>query len=72
MIELEWSSDMAYAVGLMATDGHLSIDGRHLDLTSKDVEQLENFKKALDLNCKISQNFLVPKANYVLEFNSVM
>ncbi len=44
---------MAYAVGLLATDGHLSIDGRHLDLTSKDIEQLENFKKCLDLKVKI-------------------
>jgi len=45
---------MAYAVGLMATDGHLSIDGRHLDLTSKDVEQLDNFKKCLNISTKIS------------------
>lgn len=45
---------MAYVVGLMATDGHLSVDGRHLDLTSKDIEQLENFKKCLKINTKIS------------------
>ena len=49
-----WSSRLAYAIGLLATDGCLSPDGRHLDLTSKDVEQLENFKFCLDLSNKIS------------------
>lgn len=44
---------MAYAVGLLLTDGHLSKDGRHIDLTSKDVEQLETFKRCLALNVKI-------------------
>ena len=41
--EVFWSSEMAYAVGLLVTDGSLSVDGRHIDFTSKDVEQLENF-----------------------------
>ena len=54
MIELIWSDKLAYAVGLIATDGHLSIDGRHLSLTSKDIEQLNNFKKCLQLEVKIS------------------
>jgi len=30
-----WSADFAYAVGLLTTDGSLSIDGRHINLTSK-------------------------------------
>lgn len=54
MEKFRWSSKVAYAVGLFATDGHLSIDGRHLDLTSKDIEQLENFKVCLELGTKIS------------------
>ena len=37
----------------MTTDGSLSKDGRHIDLTSKDREQLENFLKAANLKCKI-------------------
>ena len=49
-----WSSNLAYAIGLLATDGNLSKDGRHLDLTSKDIEQLENFKKCLELDVKIT------------------
>ncbi|MEI8143096.1 MAG: hypothetical protein WCG48_00540 [Candidatus Berkelbacteria bacterium] len=49
-----WSSKIAYAVGLMVTDGNLSRDGRHLDLTSKDIEQLENFNKCLSADHKIT------------------
>lgn len=54
MEEFKWSSNLAYAVGLLTTDGNLSKDGRHLDLTSKDIEQLENFKKCIGLKIKIS------------------
>ncbi len=42
-----WSPQFAYAVGLLTTDGSLSKDGRHIDLTSKDTEQLENFLRCL-------------------------
>ena len=48
-----WSDTLAYTVGLLASDGNLSSDGRHINLTSKDVEQLENFKKCLSLETKI-------------------
>lgn len=46
--QYEWSAAIAYSVGLMASDGCLSLDGRHLDLTSVDIEQLENFSAAID------------------------
>ena len=42
-----WSSNIAYSVGLMASDGCLQKDGRHLDLTSADIEQLTNFSEAI-------------------------
>ncbi|PIP50935.1 hypothetical protein COX11_01380 [Candidatus Berkelbacteria bacterium CG23_combo_of_CG06-09_8_20_14_all_41_73] len=48
MSEFKWSNNLAYAVGLLATDGCLSKDGRHIDLTSKDIEQLENFNRCLN------------------------
>lgn len=51
--EIKWSPKIAYAVGLITTDGCLSIDGRHLDLTSKDIQLLETFKKCLGLRNKI-------------------
>jgi len=40
-------------VGLIATDGNLSSDGRHLEFTSKDLEQLETFKRCLNLKNRI-------------------
>lgn len=45
--EYVWSNELAYAVGLIASDGSLSKDGRHVDLTSTDREQLSCFSKAL-------------------------
>lgn len=50
-----WSGKIAYAVGLMATDGNLSSDGRHLELTSKDDEQLRNFMKCIDKTVLITK-----------------
>lgn len=50
-----WSPELAYAVGLLATDGNLSKDGRHIDFTSKDLLQIRNFKKCLGLSNKIGR-----------------
>lgn len=49
----KWTPNFAYAIGLLVTDGCLSKDGRHIDLTSKDREQLENFLKCLKSKNKI-------------------
>lgn len=49
-----WSPKLAYAVGLIASDGSLSVSGRHIDLTSKDREQLLNFMGCIDKEVKIS------------------
>ena len=54
-VKLKWSGDFAYASGLLATDGCVYKDGRHIDLTSKDIEQVRNFKKALGLTNKITK-----------------
>ena len=40
-----WSENLAYAIGLIATDGSLSNDGRHLNFTSKDIDQIQTFAK---------------------------
>lgn len=45
--EYVWSDEIAYSVGLMASDGCLYKDGRHLCLVSNDIEQLVNFQKAI-------------------------
>lgn len=53
IIDETWRPELAYAVGLIATDGCLSRDGLLIDLTSKDKEQLENFSKCLGVKFKI-------------------
>lgn len=50
---LKWSSNIAYTIGLLTTDGNLSKDGRHIDFTSKDVQLLETFKKCIGIKNKI-------------------
>lgn len=50
-----WSSGFAYALGLLATDGNLSSDGRHINFTSKDRAQVQTFKKCLGLENKIGK-----------------
>ncbi|HEV8666286.1 MAG TPA: hypothetical protein VN665_00355 [Candidatus Paceibacterota bacterium] len=53
-ISTEWSANLAYAIGLLTTDGSLSKDGRHIILVSKDKEQLQTFIKALVIKVPIS------------------
>lgn len=48
-----WTANLAYAIGLITTDGNLSKDGRHIDLTSKDLSQIETFISILGLKAKI-------------------
>ena len=61
-----WSAEVAYACGLMATDGCLLPNGRHLNLTSNDLDQLETFKKCLNLKANISWK----KSGYTGRMNS--
>jgi hypothetical protein len=51
--EFGWAPQLAYAVGLLVTDGCLSNDGCHIIMRSSEIEQLQNFKKCLKLNNKI-------------------
>ena len=48
-----WDSKLAYAVGLITSDGSLSKDQRHINLTSKDIDQILTFARVLDLKNKI-------------------
>jgi hypothetical protein len=49
--------DLWYSIGYIATDGHLSIDGRHINITSKDRNHLFSIRKALDLKNKIGRKY---------------
>jgi LAGLIDADG-like domain len=48
-----WSAKAAYAVGLMATDGNLSPDGRHMSFVSQDRELVETFIECLGLTTAV-------------------
>ena len=52
--EVVWTSDFAYAIGLIASDGCLSPDGRHFTFVSKDKEQVLNIKKCLSISANPS------------------
>lgn len=53
LVNTEWSANLAYAIGLLATDGCLAKHQTLVDLTSKDQEQLKNFNKCIGLDLKI-------------------
>ena len=52
-IKTGWSHNIAYAVGLLVTDGNLSKDKRHIEFTSKDLQLLKTFKQCLRLKNRI-------------------
>lgn len=56
-VKIKWSPEFAYAVGLLVTDGSLSKDGRHIDFTSNDKEQLDNILKCLKIGNKITYKY---------------
>ncbi len=55
-----WNYDIAYLVGLFASDGCLINDGRHLNITSKDIEIIHSVEAILDLHVK----FGIKTSNY--------
>ena len=57
IIDTKWRPNLAYAIGLITTDGCLSSDGLLFDLISKDREQLLNFSKCLNVDFKIGNKW---------------
>lgn len=55
-VKIEWSPDFAYGLGIMASDGFLSKDGRHMGITAAEVELVDNLKKALRIYNKIGRS----------------
>ena len=71
---MRWNHKIAYAIGLITTDGNLSPDGRHISLTSTDAQLLETFSKCLKITNKISPNTpgsLSKKPAYRIQFGDV-
>lgn len=42
-----WTPELAWVVGLIATDGCLASDGRHVDITSNDAQVLEAVRRCV-------------------------
>lgn len=73
-VKIKWCINFAYAVGLIASDGNLSTDGRHISFTSKDKSLATLFKKCLGLENKIgkkSRGYSKEKKYYVVQFGDV-
>ncbi len=73
IVNTKWSANLAYAIGLITTDGCLASNSSLIDLTSKDKEQLENFMNALNLKLKIgkkSSGSKKEKTYYRVQFKS--
>ncbi len=76
-VKIKWSSNFAYAIGLIVTDGNLSPDGRHISFTSKDREMVENYMEALSISSKLgrkSRGFSPDgvKKYFVVQFSDVL
>lgn len=64
--QINWSSNLAYVVGLITTDGNLSPDGRHFDFTSNDIDLIKTLKKCLNIRNKIARK----KSTYTNKYSS--
>jgi hypothetical protein len=51
----EWTPEIAYAVGLLATDGNLSPSGRHVSVSSAERDVLETFLRCVGRRAKIGK-----------------
>lgn len=62
-------NDLWYVIGLIATDGYLSLDGRHINITSKDRGYLFSVRKAMGLKNKIGKKYR--KINEVKKYSQL-
>lgn len=70
-VKIIWSDNFSYVLGIIATDGNLSPDLRHICITSKDLEIIQNCKTILNLQNKIgkkSRENSGDKKYYILQF----
>ncbi|MFH0906767.1 MAG: hypothetical protein ABIC36_02055 [bacterium] len=69
----KWTPKLAYIVGLLATDGNLSGDGRHIIMCSSDKSLLRTFRSCLDLKNKIGKTYdrLTKRPSYRIQFGNI-
>lgn len=69
-----WSPELVYAIGLIATDGCLYNDGRHINFTTKDLQLARTFKQCLNLQNKIgskNSGYGNKRSYYVVQFGNI-
>ena len=69
-----WTSELAYVVGLLVTDGNVSKDGRHITMVSSDKDLIETFRDCLSLKNSVSistNNGYSKKPSYRMQFSNV-
>ena len=75
-VHLKWTSELAYAVGLITADGSLSKNRRHINFTSKDVDLIQTYQKCLGLEdikvSKKSSGYNKEKLYYHIQFGDVL
>ena len=61
-----------YLVGVIASDGCLSSDGRHVDITAKESEYLQDLKQKAGLSCRVGiKNKSKRNQSYHLQIGNV-
>ena len=73
-VDITWSPSFAYVIGIITTDGNLSPDKRHINITSKDKEIVTSVKKLLKLKNKIGKKARGGSKNkkyFVLQFGDI-
>lgn len=73
-VDTEWSAHLAYVIGVIATGGNLSSDGRHLNITSKDKDMLVTLRKLMKLDNAIGRKARggsSEKKYFVLQFGDI-
>lgn len=74
-VKIQWSRNFAYAIGLIASDGCLSKDGRHIDFSSKDEQLVNAFRGCLGIKNRIgrkSRSGYSPKKHFRVQVGDRM
>ena len=72
--DFKWTPNLAYATGLLATDGNLSKDGRHIIMRSSNFQLLKIFKNCLNLENRITcsgKERRTTKPSFRIQFSNV-
>jgi len=70
---IKLSANIAYVIGLIATDGCLSSDKRHIIFVSKDIDLIKTLKRCLGLKNKITlkKSGYSNKKYYKIQFGNI-